>query len=69
MAWSTTPRPVQVGQAPAGLLNENVAIAISGTGAAQCGHGTVGPASGASSGSPAGSSSQPWSPSAPPFTW
>src|SRR5688572_33369901 len=35
----TTPRPVQVGQAPAGLLNEKFAMLISGTSAPQCGQG------------------------------
>ena len=38
---ATTPSPVQVGQAPAGLLNEKFAMPISGTGAPQCGQGKV----------------------------
>src|SRR5687768_7008740 len=37
----TTPRPVQMGQAPAGLLNEKFAMLISGTSAPQCGQGYV----------------------------
>ena len=39
MGCRTTPRPVQVGQAPAGLLNEKFAMPISGTAAPQCGQG------------------------------
>jgi hypothetical protein len=39
MGCRTTPKPVQVGQAPAGLLNEKFAIPISGTAAPQCGQG------------------------------
>ena len=41
MGWRTTPSPVQVGQAPAGLLNEKFAMPISGIAAPQCGQGKV----------------------------
>src|SRR5688500_19634484 len=41
MACRTTPKPVQVGQAPAGLLNEKFAIPISGIAAPQRGQGYV----------------------------
>ena len=39
-SW-TLPSPVQVGQAPSGLLKEKCAMLISGTGAPQCGQGNV----------------------------
>src|SRR5512139_1366415 len=41
MTCRTTPNPVQVGQAPAGLLNEKLAMPISAIAAPQCGQGYV----------------------------
>src|SRR5512139_2189201 len=44
----TVPRPVQVGHAPAGLLNEKCPMLNSGTSVPHCGHGYISPESSSS---------------------
>src|SRR5258707_14769114 len=53
LACWTLPNPVQVGQAPSGLLKEKCAMPIAGSGAPQWGQGKVASGAGAASLAPA----------------